>query len=110
MPEGLPPLMIFEVSALTVAGVMGSKELVATVTAPPRRVVSRPPLAVVRVAQPELKRTAEVRAARRRSFDFMGGLKVRRCWDAGGRRKFRKIWVEAGVGRSVGAGLTNEND
>jgi hypothetical protein len=51
---------------------MGSKELVATVTAPPRRVVSRPPLAVVRVAQPEARTRAEVRAARRRSFDFMG--------------------------------------
>ena len=44
-------------------------------TAPPRTLVSRPPLAVVRVAQPEAKRRAP-RAADRRSFDFMGALKT----------------------------------
>src|SRR4051812_4423137 len=63
--------MIFEVSASTVAGVVGWKESVATVTAPPSTVVSRPPLDVACVAQPEPRATT-IRAAERRSLDFMG--------------------------------------
>ena len=50
LPVGLPALASFEVSVSMVAEVVGSNEFVATVTAPPRRLVSRPPLAVVRVA------------------------------------------------------------
>lgn len=64
-------LTSFDVSTSSVAELVGSKEFVETVRAPPRMLVSRPPLAVVRVAQPEAKRRA-ARAAERRSFDFMG--------------------------------------
>lgn len=71
LPVGLPALASFEVSVSMVAEVVGSNEFVATVTAPPRRLVSRPPLAVVRVAQPEANRRV-ASAAERRSFDFMG--------------------------------------
>jgi hypothetical protein len=43
LPDGSPVLASFEVSASSVAALVGSKELVETATAPPRIVVSRPP-------------------------------------------------------------------
>ena len=71
LPVGFPALASLEVSASIVAAFVGSKELVATETAPPRTEVSRPPLAVVRVAQPEVN-SSEARTAETIIFDFMG--------------------------------------
>jgi len=82
--------------------------LVATVTAPPRRVVSRPPLAVVRVAQPEARRRAAreaERSAERRSGDFMGAVVPRRAVDGTlwvGRSFARSRW-QGGAGAMAGA-------
>src|SRR6476646_6080490 len=71
LPVGLPLLTTLEVSVSTVFGVAGSKELVSTVRAPPRMLVWRPPLAVVRDAQPEARRSTE-HVRRSVSLVFMG--------------------------------------
>jgi hypothetical protein len=52
------------------------------------------------VAQPEANRRV-ASAAERRSFDFMGGGRGGE-WDAGERRKFRKIWVGSGGNEAAG--------
>ena len=72
LPVGLPVLASFEESVSTVMGVVGSKELVSTVMAPPRIVVWRPPLAVVRVAQPDAMRRTTRAVAERSRLVFMG--------------------------------------
>src|SRR3954463_2119062 len=66
--------MIFDVSASIVVGVVGWKESLDTVIAPPRMVVSLPPVDVVRVAQPETKAVATSRVASE-SLVFMGDAK-----------------------------------
>jgi hypothetical protein len=89
LPEGFPALASLEVSASRVAELVGSNELVATETAPPRTVVSRPPLAVVRVAQPEAN-NSEARAAETISFDFMGSGEAE-DWTLMDKRSFKKL-------------------
>jgi hypothetical protein len=71
LPDG--PLLptILDVSASSVAGFTGWNESRDTVTAPPRMLVSLPPLVLVRVAQPEVRATSASKAASWR-FDFMG--------------------------------------
>ena len=63
--RGIPvlPLDRTQDAMAIVAGGVGWKDSVATVTAPPNTVVSMPPLIVLRVAQPEAK-TSKPRAAR----------------------------------------------
>src|SRR3954468_2324457 len=85
--------MIFEVSASMVAGVVGWNESLYTVIAPPRIVVSLPPVDVVRVAQPETKAVATSRVANE-SLVFMG---TRRRRTVGVREKFRKGRISAAL-------------
>ena len=89
-PEGPFLPMSLEVSVSTVVGVVGWKESEATVTAPPSRVVSRPPLEVLRVAQPEVQAT-KARTAVRRWVGFMGSGELGR-WAAG--KSFAKLQIK----------------
>lgn len=103
-PEGPLRPTIFDVSASIVAGPVGWNESFATVTAPPRMLVSLPPLDVVRVAHPEVnaERINNV-AARRTEIGFMGQLEERRT--VGSRRKFRKTALVRRAGAAAPFGV-----